>query len=86
MTTNGKPPFKPATRENLAIACDNWRADEKYPEIVDEFVRETIFEAADSEMGIMAMKLSDKLDVSYMEAMAILAEVGMALAEKEEAR
>ena len=86
MTTNGKR-FKPATIANLKVARDRWKAKAKYPDIVDSFTTEMIYEGADTEPWLLAMYLADQVDgLSHIDAMEVLAKIGMVIAEKEDSR
>jgi len=87
MTTNGngKPRFKPASLANLKAARDAWKADATYPDIVDGFTTEMIYEGADTEPWLLAMDLADQVDgLSLIDALEVLAKAGMVIAEKEE--
>ena len=86
MTTNGtsKPRFKPASLANLKAARDAWKAKATDPDIVDSFTAEMIFAAGNSGIAALAMDAAAELDLSFIDALHLLAKVGMVIKEKEE--
>lgn len=84
MTTNGAKRFKSATRKNLKVATDAWKAETTNPELVDRFTAEMCFEAADSSVGVIAHDLAGQLDeLGYIDALEVLAKLGMLLEEAD---